>query len=322
MHKHLASLCLGISLSFAALCFSESSTPGSALPREMLIHFFDLWKKSGFGHDPNGIERAAWIVQTSEGKFESIRWPHSGQRNSETWRDPIPRNVVAQAHTHPNKTNPKPSLEDRLCADRSKVPLYTLSKLGIWKVTPEGKITKEASRDWWIEIAREQIAFGDASVSAVPSRLLPVDSALIDEETNMKQKIASFTIFILVFCFGAFTFAADNNNNATCSNATVKGSYGLQRSGTTPGGPLASVGIVFYDGNGNLKSRQRTTVNGTHTSSVSTLEYRIAKDCTYKVFSGDLELATGVVVDNGNRIFLLSLAPGNTSYSVLEKIHK
>ena len=153
MNMHVMRLCFGISLSFSALCFSESSTPGSALPCEMVIHFFDLWKKSGFGCDPNGIERASWVVQTSEGKFEYIRWPHSGQRNSETWRGPIPRSVVAQAHTHPNKTTPKPSLKDRLCAAQSNVPVYTLSKLGIWKVTPEGTITKETGPDWWIEIA-------------------------------------------------------------------------------------------------------------------------------------------------------------------------
>ena len=138
----------------------------------------------------------------------------------------------------------------------------------------------------------------------------------------MKQKIASLTVFILLFCFGAFTFGADKSFQAGCSNATVKGSYGNYRSGTTPDGILASVGIVFYDGNGHLKSRQKTSVNGIHTSSVSSLEYRIAKDCTYKVFAGETEIATGVVVDNGNRIFLLSMTPGNTLFGVWEKIHK
>lgn len=136
----------------------------------------------------------------------------------------------------------------------------------------------------------------------------------------MKRKIASLTLFILVLSLNAV--AANTSFQAVCSNATLKGAYGIYRSGTTPEGPIASVGIVVYDGNGQLKSRQKTSLNGVHSSSALTLDYKVANDCTYKAFSGNTEFATGVVVDNGNRIFLLSKAPGHTSYSVLEKIQK
>jgi hypothetical protein len=137
----------------------------------------------------------------------------------------------------------------------------------------------------------------------------------------MRQKVASLTIFLLVFCFGAFTFAADKRVQGGCSNATLKGSYGAYRTGFTPDGALASVGIVFYDGNGHLQSRLKTNTNGTLHSAVSSLEYTIAKDCTYKSFVNGVEVASGVVVDNGNRIFLLSMTPGNTIFGVWEKIH-
>ncbi len=133
----------------------------------------------------------------------------------------------------------------------------------------------------------------------------------------MKQKIASLTIFVLVLCFATLTFAADKSVQAACSNSTVKGSYGFYRSGISPDGPLVAVGITFYDGNGHAKVRQRVSINGTHRFSAFSSEYSIAKDCTYK--GGP---AYGVVVDNGNRIFLISMTEGNTISGVWEKIHQ
>ncbi|MCI0444805.1 hypothetical protein L0152_16555 [bacterium] len=132
----------------------------------------------------------------------------------------------------------------------------------------------------------------------------------------MKQKIASLTIFVLVLCFATLTFAADKSVQAACSNATVKGSYGFYRSGTAPDGPHAAVGIVFFDGNGQAKGRQRISRNGTHHFSAFSLEYSIAKDCTFK--SGP---AYGVVVDNGKRIFGISMTEGNTISGVWERIN-
>lgn len=140
---------------------------------------------------------------------------------------------------------------------------------------------------------------------------------------NMKQMIASLTIFIFVLCFAAFTFATDKSVKAVCSNATVKGSYGFYRFGTTPDGPLSAAGIAFFDGNGHTQIRQRISRNGTHGFVVISLEYSVAKDCTYKgFFEGNDVLSSGVVVDNGNRIFALDMTEGNTVSGVWEKIHK
>jgi hypothetical protein len=44
-----------------------------------------------------------------------------------------------------------------------------------------------------------------------------------------------------------------------CSVATLQGAYGFYRTGTTPVGPLAAVGIATFDGQGNTSARQTIT---------------------------------------------------------------
>src|SRR5258706_14721731 len=43
-----------------------------------------------------------------------------------------------------------------------------------------------------------------------------------------------------------------------CSVATLNGTFGFYRTGTTSVGPLAGVGLATYDGNGNSTARQTT----------------------------------------------------------------
>src|SRR5678815_5174262 len=59
---------------------------------------------------------------------------------------------------------------------------------------------------------------------------------------------------------------ADDRHDRACSNKTLKGSYGFYRTGnTTVGmnpGPLAAVGILFFDGEGNWIVTQKIIRNG------------------------------------------------------------
>lgn len=116
---------------------------------EILTHFYDLWKDSGFGQDPKRTERSAWIIQHSDNTYECQRWPRSDAPNKEFWTGPVPYNTVAQAHTHTSAVDPKPSQNDRKFANRTNVILYTISGKGIWKITPDGEVTREANQDWW-----------------------------------------------------------------------------------------------------------------------------------------------------------------------------
>jgi hypothetical protein len=152
MKRQIGLLCLAISL--CTQISAERSELPSPLSKEILKNFFSLLKESGYGYDSNHIETAEWIVLNSEKNLEYIKWPHSGEKNKEKWRGQLPKNRIAQAHTHSVVVNPKPSRSDRDCAARIKASVYTISQLGIWKVQLDGKITQEASKNWWVDLEK------------------------------------------------------------------------------------------------------------------------------------------------------------------------
>jgi hypothetical protein len=56
--------------------------------------------------------------------------------------------AVAILHTHPPKTQEWPSEHDGALAKRLGIPVYTLQRLGIWRVDPAGVLIREAGREW------------------------------------------------------------------------------------------------------------------------------------------------------------------------------
>lgn len=126
----------------------------------VLFLFYWLWDQSGHGW--LATERAAWLVQGSTG-YEVKVWPFSAKERQATWPDyrNIPFGTVAQVHTHPAGTDPKPSTRspganDRIAAikinenDR-KLPIYTVSSHAIWKITPppELALVQVGFPGWW-----------------------------------------------------------------------------------------------------------------------------------------------------------------------------
>src|SRR5205809_614348 len=47
-----------------------------------------------------------------------------------------------------------------------------------------------------------------------------------------------------------------------CSNASLKGSFGFYRAGSTSAGPLAALGILHFDGKGSVSGSQNISRNG------------------------------------------------------------
>ena len=154
----------------------------------------------------------------------------------------------------------------------------------------------------------------------------------------MKPRIASIAVVVFVASslFGVSAFhggrsgvvplvhADDQDDSRTCSNATLNGSYGFYRTGTTGAGPLAAVGILFFDGNGNATATQSTSRNGVFTFDVVVAgTYEVAEDCTGKEFTPNgVEFARLVIVDGGKEFYLFSETSGNTIYGVGKKIHR
>lgn len=109
-----------------------------------------------------------------------------------------------------------------------------------------------------------------------------------------------------------------------CSVASLKGSYGYYRSGQGSfGGPLASVGVFFFDGAGKASAIQNISRDGElDLDSRFTATYTIAPNCSGSAFSDDgTEFARFVVTDDGKGFYLFGESEGSTIFGVGTRIH-
>jgi len=138
---------------------------------------------------------------------------------------------------------------------------------------------------------------------------------------------------------GARVVGADGQNDERgrskrCSEATVRGDYGIQIQGTrpAPGGLTeAVIGIVHrtYDGEGNFSqvSNLKGSITGTNPDAESIGTYEVNPDCTgiirFQAPSGALVEERLVVVDNGREIRAAVMAPTAVVItSVHQRIHQ
>ena len=116
---------------------------------------------------------------------------------------------------------------------------------------------------------------------------------------------------------------ADDQHQKACSNKTLNGSFGTYRTGSTSTGPLAALGILFFDGNGNVSGSQNISRNGIFTFDAPISgPYEVAADCTAKfLMDNGVEVARVVIVDGGKEFYEFSETAGNAVYGVGKKIH-
>jgi hypothetical protein len=119
---------------------------------------------------------------------------------------------------------------------------------------------------------------------------------------------------------------SDFGSDKPCSLRSLNGAYGYYRTGITPAGPLAAVGLIIYDGRGSFTDRQTIRRNGVTTRDLfadppDTGTYQIDPDCTGRAYQQDGTLFVHLVVtDNGKEVIITSLTTGNTVYGMLKKI--
>lgn len=135
---------------------------------------FRLWKAGGFGGDRS--ERAAWVVRAPSG-VAWRDWPWDRRYLESRWLGPTPGEAVAIVHTHPAVVDPRPSVTDRATATRLGIAVYTVSRRGIWKVEPDGTVTRIGDETGWAgcETAgscRESDSVRVARASAAPPAAL------------------------------------------------------------------------------------------------------------------------------------------------------
>ena len=127
---------------------------------DVLKDFYCLWQKGGYGFSPT--ERSEWVTKSGN-SYGSTPWPWSAITGQETWKGPIPAGTIANAHTHPDRSNrtsrndPRPSTlggvtgrGDQGSADVTNLPFYVVTANAIWKAVPHAKDSIQvADRDWW-----------------------------------------------------------------------------------------------------------------------------------------------------------------------------
>ena len=109
-----------------------------------------------------------------------------------------------------------------------------------------------------------------------------------------------------------------------CSNASLNGSFGFYRTGSTSAGPLAALGILQFDGKGSVSGSQSISRNGAFQLDIviAPAPYIVNEDCTGKFVApdGTTEIARIVVTDRGAGLYLFSESAGNAVYGVGRKI--
>ena len=112
--------------------------------------------------------------------------------------------------------------------------------------------------------------------------------------------------------------AEQESQGPGCSAATLKGTYGLYRTGTAPYGPVAAQGLMVFNGQGGWELILNISRNG----EISVDEffeggYDVNADCTGNI----AEDTRFVIVDGGKSFYQVITREGFTAYEVATRIH-
>jgi hypothetical protein len=126
--------------------------------------FRDLLRDSGWSL--NGPwERAAFVIQQSDGSIACQGWPSKHSYLTESFNGLVPLHTIAIVHTHPVDF-PRPSQHDKDEATRLGIPIYVLTIRGVYKAVPGVRNAAIlANEQTWYRNVPNKAPSGLASVS-------------------------------------------------------------------------------------------------------------------------------------------------------------
>lgn len=133
----------------------------------------------------------------------------------------------------------------------------------------------------------------------------------------MKSHIGHTVMTIGLAVLFALATGSVANGQPTCSNATVRGSYGLHATGVTGlGGSFAAVGRFTFDGTGSLTGVVFVRVAGNDLEVHVTGTYSVSAECVMDdVWNtpGGASTHKSVIVNQGRGYFILNNTSGDGS---------
>jgi hypothetical protein len=132
--------------------------------------------------------------------------------------------------------------------------------------------------------------------------------------THLLKSLLKLDLLALVAFTAAVTPQALRADNAVgcAGNSVMNGTYVMSATGTVVGvGPVAVVGVVTYDGQGNGSATSTQSVNGTIYKGVAaTATFTVNRDCTgSKTFSDGSQYDFVITLD-GSTITWIETDPG------------
>lgn len=136
---------------------------------------------------------------------------------------------------------------------------------------------------------------------------------------NPAKAMSIVAVFLLALTAAPAAKAADRS----CSNATLRGPYSDQDTGTIVGvGPFAGVNLDRFDGKGHLTISGMSSLNGGVSVGVETGTYHVNPDCTgtYTVTGGGLTIDGFFVIDqDGNELQIVITDAGTVINCIARK---
>jgi hypothetical protein len=134
----------------------------SIFDRHIVTEFGKAWRSSGNGMTDS--ESVVLILRMLGGGYAAKSLGATNERRQFTFR--WHPGAIAIVHTHPNNASPRPQEADCQVADRYGVPVFTLSREGMFAYDPyTKKITRVQNGLKWLELSswsRASVASGGA----------------------------------------------------------------------------------------------------------------------------------------------------------------
>ncbi len=147
----------------------------------------------------------------------------------------------------------------------------------------------------------------------------------------MKKIFAFISGASLLLSAGLGNAPAAARGGSVCTNATIKGDFGSQLSGSyglgkaAQSGLLAEAGFFQFDGSGNLNATDTGSLNGKIIPSGLVGTYNVKENCTVTItftdeFNNPSVNLSGTIVNNGKEILVIQTDQGTAVTGILKKV--